>query len=53
MYEKAFKFNLKEYKKQSKNKYFWDSECSKAVALVRKARRKYEKYINPTNSKLY
>ena len=36
-----------------KNKYFWNSECSKAVALRRKARRKYEKHINPTNRANY
>ena len=36
-----------------KNKYFWNSECSKAVALKRKARRKYEKHINLTNRANY
>ena len=46
--EKHSKLTSK-HKKQSKNKYFWNSECSKAVALRRKARRKYEKHICPAN----
>ena len=40
-------------KKQSKNKYFWNSEFSKAVVLTRKARQKYEKHINSTHRANY
>ena len=32
--------------KPKKAKYFWNAECSKAVAIRRRSRRKYEK--NPT-----
>ena len=48
MYKKNAKLKYKTTT-QSKNKFFWNSECSKAVALRRKARRKFEKHPSLIN----